>query len=442
MQLVERHRVSMHNDSYDYLRMITHYAKNLYNSGLYRVRQHFFATQSYLSFPQLAKMLTREDQPDYRALPTKVAKQVLRNLHSDYTSFFALLKLKKNNEYDEDVRPPRYKKKDGYAVVTFPKEAISKKVSWDNKRGMYKHVVCGRDNIFRHAFYSQYKDIDCIRIIPKYDGLYFVIEIVYTKSTVPVTADNGRYASVDLGINNLLAVFFNFNTHALLFNGKPIKSINRYYNKQKADSQRKLRACRNTVSYIRNEELCHKDMYTSCKMKRRSEKRSNKINNELHTLTRIFVNHVVSLDVSKVIIGYNIDWKQDIKIGKRNNQNFVSIPHAKLLWMLKYKLALAGIDVIVTEESYTSKCSALDKEPLCHHETYMGKRRHRGLFITKTGLRINADINGAINIMRKVVPNEYVYFDGIEDVAVRPQLCSVTPSGVIGSIYQHIEMSK
>ena len=153
--------------------------------------------------------------------------------------------------------------------------------------------------------------------------------------------------------------------------------------------------------------------------------RSNKINDTLHKASRFLVNHVVSLDVSKVIVGKNNCWKQDIKMGKRNNQTFVQIPHARLIEMLKYKLELVGIELIIVEESYTSKCSALDYEEVTKHDKYAGRRVKRGLFKTSTGVLINADINGAINIMRKVFPNELVYFDGIVGASVRPKLCNV-----------------
>jgi putative transposase len=433
MQLVEKHTVTKCNSGFTYLQMITHDAKNLYNSGLYRVRKHFFQTKKYLSFPKLTNMLVRENQQDYRAMPTKVAKQTLRAIHADYTSFFELVELKNKGEYDKDVRPPKYKKKDGYAVVTFPKEAISKHVVYDKQRGLYAHTVCVTDDVYRYTFYSQHKSIDCIRVIPKYHGMYFVVEIVYTQQPPAIVKDNGRYASIDFGINNLMAVFFNFDTDALLFNGRHIKSINQYYNKQRAQMQQELTLCHNTVSFEKNGELCEKVKRTSNRMDRYSVKRTNKINNELHAISRVFVNHVVSLDVSKVIIGYNKGWKQDIKIGKRNNQKFVSIPHARLLALLQYKLALVGIEVIVTEESYTSKCSALDRESIEYHDIYCGARTKRGLFVTRNKLCVNADINGAINIMRKVIPNKYVYFDGIEGVAVRPRLCKVSQYVAPGS---------
>jgi len=132
------------------------------------------------------------------------------------------------------------------------------------------------------------------------------------------------------------------------------------------------------------------------------------------------INWCVENDIGTLVVGKNDGWKQAIGIGKHNNQNFVSIPHARFIKMLQYKGELAGVEVIVTEESYTSKCSFLDNEPVCKHEQYQGRRIQRGLFRSRDGTLINADINGAANIIRKAVPNAVA--NGIEGVVVHPVL--------------------
>ena len=119
-----------------------------------------------------------------------------------------------------------------------------------------------------------------------------------------------------------------------------------------------------------------------------------------------------------LVIGKNKGWKQSINIGRRNNQAFVQVPHARFIDMLTYKARLVGIKVVVTEESYTSKTSFIDLEPVKKQMVYLGKRIKRGLFKSADGTLINADINGSSNIIRKVVPNAFA--DGIEDVVVRP----------------------
>jgi putative transposase len=185
-----------------------------------------------------------------------------------------------------------------------------------------------------------------------------------------------------------------------------MKSVNQYYNKTKAKLQSKL----------------ENDKRTSKRIEKLTLKRNNKINDYLHKASRYIVNQLVSKDISKLIIGYNKQWKQDINIGKRNNQNFVNIPFYKFISMLEYKCELEGVEMITHEESYTSKCSFLDNEPIKKHDSYLGKRIKRGLFRSSKGELINADLNGSYNIMRKVVPN---FTNGIEGVVVHPRLITV-----------------
>ena len=146
--------------------------------------------------------------------------------------------------------------------------------------------------------------------------------------------------------------------------------------------------------------------YNSIRLNKLTLKRNNKISDYLHKSSRFIVNYCVKNDISNIVVGYNKEWKQEINIGKRNNQNFVNIPHQKLIYMLEYKSKLEGINFIQNEESYTSKCSALDLEPICKHDKYLGKRTKRGLFVSFKGIKINADLNGALNILRKVAPDK------------------------------------
>lgn len=423
MQLVERHYITPSCKDFTYCEMITHKAKNLYNAALYAARQYFFHTKKYYSGVDIINEFTKNNQEDYRALPTKVAKQIIRQVHKDFSSFFALHTKKKQGAYTKPVRIPSYKKKDGYTTVTFPKESISKRSTYNDNTHLYTHTVCSRDKQYFMSFVSRIPEVDNIRIVPKYDGKLFIVEVVYTVNEKSYVYDNGRYLSIDPGTRNLMALFFNFGHETILINGGPIKSMNQYYNKKKAYYRSLLDIHKNHIRYDSGQRM---QVYTSAQIQKLHMVRDAKIRDMLHKITRYVVNLVVSLDVSKVIIGSNKNWKQDITLGKRNNQMFVSIPHSRLISMLKYKLALVGVELIATEESYTSKCSALDKEDIRPHDTYLGKRIHRGLFRTHAGLLINADVNAAINIMRKVIPNEYIYFDGIEDVAVRPRLHTVT----------------
>jgi len=220
--------------------------------------------------------------------------------------------------------------------------------------------------------------------------------------------DKNNVMGIDLGLNNLAACATK--SDSFLINGKPLKSINQFYNKEKAKLQTEL----------------PKNKHNSNQILRLTDKRNNKINDYLHKSSNFIIKYCLTNDIGKLIIGKNDGWKQNINLGKRNNQNFVQIPFNKLIHQLKYKGELVGIDVETTEESYTSKCSFIDNESMVKQKHYCGKRIKRGLFKTKSGKLINADINGALNIIRKVVSNfNSTLIDGIEGVVVHPLLVTI-----------------
>jgi putative transposase len=190
----------------------------------------------------------------------------------------------------------------------------------------------------------------------------------------------------------------------IILNGKPCKSINQYYNKK--------------IAFFKS-ILTTENKKISTRVLNLTLKRDNKIKDYLHKSSRYIVNHLISNQINTLIIGKNKEWKKEINIGKRNNQNFVQLPHSIFISMLEYKCKLLGIRVIITEESYTSKCSFLDNEAICKHSNYLGKKVKRGLFKSFQGKYINADLNGSLNILKKVVPNT-IYSNGIEVIVVSP----------------------
>lgn len=226
------------------------------------------------------------------------------------------------------------------------------------------------------------QNVQQLRFIPK-NG-YIMFEIVYNKKEKGLMYDNGNYLGIDLGLNNLASCVSNTGS-CFIINGKPLKSINQYYNKRLAYLKSKLKGNKQVSRQIRS----------------LTNKRNNKIKDYLHKASRVLINHVVSNGINTIVIGHNRCWKQEINIGKRNNQNFVSIPFNMFISMISYKATLEGINVKIVEESYTSKCSFLDNEQICKHEGYAGRRIKRGLFKTSSGSIINADINAAFNIIRK-----------------------------------------
>lgn len=362
-------------------------SKNLYNATLYVVRKYFFETGSYLNYNSVNKMFTVANNVDYRALPTKVSKHTQMLVDKSFKSFFTLLEKKKNNQYNSPVKIPKYLKKNtGRQVVHYEKGALSFK-----RNGFIKlsrtDIYIKNDNISKES-------IQFIRVVPK--GQLFVVEIGYKVQNKDSIA-NQNIASIDLGINNLISMVDNVTKKGIIINGKPLKSINQYFNKQKSEIQSIL---------VRSNKK-----YSSKKIQKLYIKRNNKIKDYIHKTTRYIVNHLVSNNISTLVVGYNKNWKQDISIGRVNNQNFVQIPFLMILNQLEYKCKLEGIILEIQEESYTSKCSFLDNEEICRHSKYKGLRIKRGLFKTSFDKFINADINASCNILRKYLKKESNKFD-------------------------------
>lgn len=380
MQLVEQHIIKKSNHLYKELDKMCLLSKNLYNQSLYRVRQYYFENKKYLTYANNVNSLTQEQQIDYISLPRKVSQWVCKQVDSNFKSFFTSLKSKNVNH---KVKMPQYLNKNGRNILTFTSQAISQK---ELKKGYLKLSGCENKIKVLH------NNIQQVRIIPQANR--YVVEIIYTIPDVEYKT-NTNYAGIDLGLNNLATISGNIITPTII-NGRPLKSINQFYNKKLS----KLKS---------RQDLCKNKTVNKKKIQTLTNKRNNKIKDYLHKASKILVNHLVSNDISTIVIGHNKEWKQDINIGKQNNQKFVQIPFNTFIHMITYKAQMQGIKVIQREESYTSKCSFMDNEEICKHEKYKGNRIKRGLYKTQTGRLINADLNGALNILRKEIPNA---FDG------------------------------
>ena len=375
MILTERHIIKKTNSLYKELDMLCFLSKNLYNSALYTVRQVYFDNKKYINWININNQFIKDKQTDYYALPCKVSQQTLKMVDQNIKSFFNALKAKNSKP-----RLPKYlDKTKGRFVVTYTNQAISKT---ELKKG---YIVLSKTNI---RIKTKIHDVQQVRIVPQNNVI--VVEVLYKADCKSNISDIRKYCGVDFGLDNLMSCGFS-DVRPMLINGRPLKSINWHYNKKKAELQSLL-----------------KNKYTSNMLTNLTIKRNNKISNYLHKSSRLFINYLVSNDITDVVIGYNKEWKQGINIGRVNNQNFVNIPYYKLLNMLTYKCELLGIRVHITEESYTSKCSFLDNEEICKHDEYKGKRIKRGLYKSSDGRLINADINGALNILKKVI-GEYEY---------------------------------
>ena len=394
MQLVEQHIIQANSPYWQVIDAAAFASKNLYNLALYEMRRKFFADGFTYSYQSLYHLVKSTDA--YKGLPAKVAQQVLKGLDKAWKGYFAAHKewQKDSSKFLSEPRLPKYKDKTaGRNVLTYTIQAVSSqllRIGQVALSGLSGLIVKTKQTM-----------IDCVRVVPK--KTHYVVEIIYSREVEPAALDDTFVAGVDLGLNNLAVIASNKpGFQPVVVNGRPVKSINQFYNKRRAELQSILGS---------QKALSHR-------INRLTDKRNRRIAHYLHTMSRQVVDRLIVDRIGLLVIGKNDGWKQEIGIGKRNNQNFVSIPHARFIEMLTYKCEWVGIKVVLTEESHTSKSSFLDLEPVRHHENYQGKRIKRGLFRSSTGKLINADLNGAYNIIRKVAPDAFC--EGVEGVVVHP----------------------
>ncbi len=395
MQLVEQHVIGKHDPRYAAIDEAALKSKNLYNAALYETRQAYIFEGRYVNYNEMDKRMQSHEA--YKVLPAKVSQQILMGLDRNWKSFF---EARKRYECDPPKflgrpRLPKYKHKiAGRNILIYTIQALSKKAL---KRGLIQ------PSMLPISVKTQQKDIDQVRIVPKKG--YYVVEVVYEQAIKQAPVNPAYYAGIDLGVNNLAALASNKpGFRPVVVNGRPVKSTNQYYNKRKAELQHKLG-----------------QTGTTARMERMTNKRNRRIDHYLHTASRWIIDLLVQEKIGTLVIGKNDGWKQEVKIGNRNNQNFVQIPHARFIQMLSYKAKLVGIAVLFTEESYTSKASFLDRDPLPIRKpddnteyAFSGKRVARGLYRASGNRYINADLNGAYNIVRKVAPDAFAAED-VED---------------------------
>ena len=414
MYLSEIHRVYKEDSYFSMLDDFSFKAKNLYNNALFYVRQYYIYQRNlkegkpvenlivpdevlsymkdkgsyinYNSLDYLAKQLNNSLTDDYKLLPLAAASQsVLKQLNTNCLSFFKSLKSYNKNPSKYNGRPkmPKYLDKEngrfGFALT--------------NQNCKLKDGFLNFPKSFNgFTLKTKVDNLKQVRIVPKSN--YYQIEIVYEVKEDLKVKDNSRYLSVDLGVTNLAAITNNFNGEQWLISGKPIKSVNQYYNKLKSDYQ-------SLAKKLNNKHITKRIL-------KLTKKRNDRIDTYLHKASKLLVDLAISYDVSKIVIGYNQSWKQEINIGKRNNQNFVSIPFLTFVDYITYKAKLKGIEVILTEESYTSGTSFLDGELPIKANYKKSRRINRGLFKSNNGKLINSDVNGSYQILKKVIGDYYV----------------------------------
>lgn len=393
MRQVERHWIKENHELYSVCDDLTFKAKNLYNAGLYQIRQSIFERDkckeevkpSVLSWFKLEAQFRSEKQDDMLRLPAKVSSGILRLLGSNIYSYYQTLKCyhdKSNLSVTHKPKPPRYlHKTEGRCIVEFNNQTISK------KRGVNGELIlCPKE--LKLVIPTKVENPKCVRIVPKLGA--FVIEVIYEVEEVPLK-HTGNYAAIDLGVDNLASITFSNGVNPLVVKGSKIKSINQGYNRLIAKVQSNLPTNQRTSKHIhrlwRNREL--------------------KLQAELHKITSFLSLYFDEMSVEKVFIGKNVGWKQEVSLGKKKNQTFVNIPYNTFISQLTYKCKLRGIEVVEQEESYTSKASFVDQDDIpVYGETeekpqFSGKRISRGLYKTKQGFLLNADVNGSYNILVK-----------------------------------------
>lgn len=408
MTLAEIHTIGTRHPAFDECRRVCALSKNLYNRANYLVRQTFIETHkqklagtvahaTYIGYQEMRRLI--KEEVDYKGLPQKVSNQTLMGLDRNWKSFFASIRDWKVNpqKYLGMPKIPRYKAPvGGQCVATYEGGAISRKML---KRGLVRLSGTTIEVPTKATGIRQ------ARVVPV--GNHYRVEVLYEKKEKAAVAGASAWG-IDLGVNNLATIGGNVGKPFIL-NGRPLKSVNHHWNRRMA----KIRS----IAEKRNGTKSTK------RMERLTAKRNAKVNDYLHRASRCIITQAASNGVSTLVVGHNPGWKQEICIGSRNNQNFTQIPHSRFIQMLQYKGQLDGIRVMVQEESYTSKCSFLDSEEVRKHDVYKGKRVKRGLFRASDGTLVNADLNGALNILRKAVPNAFA--DGIGAVAVPPRVITL-----------------
>ncbi len=396
MQLVEQHRIDRHDPRWKAIDAAAWASKNLYNKTLWHTRQAYvFQGHTVLSYSFLDKLMQATDL--YRALPAKVAQWVIKQVTLAWKSHFEVMNRYTTNPASFAGHPglPDYlDTKKGRNLLTYTDQAISrdpKNAGWVIPSGLAIQVQT------RHT----HAEIAQVRIVPR--STHYVVEVVFEQVPNPQPVDPALIASIDIGVNNLAAITSNQPGFVpLLVNGRPLKSLNQGYNKRRAKLQAAL----------------PKETYTSRALDAMTDARHRAIESYLHTASRAIITLLVKEGIGTLVIGKNVGWKQNVNLGKKTNQHFVFLPHARFIDMLTYKAALVGIVVMTLEESHTSKCSFLDGEAIGHHDQYVGKRVKRGLFRAATGVLLNADINASYNILRKFAPEAFA--NGMSTCVLRP----------------------
>lgn len=397
-------------EEYLILRELCHSAKNLYNQAVYNIRQYYFDEGKYLNYVENNKLLKSSE--NYQILNSNMAQQILKEVDGAFKSFFRLLKLKSKGEYKEKVKLPKYLPKNSFTTLVVGFVRLNENTfilpySQSYKKN-HRPIKINIPPLLLD------KNIKEIRIIPKFNARFFEIQYTYQVENEQRNLDKNNALAIDLGVNNLATCVTN-RGKSFIVDGKKLKSINQWFNKYNA----KLQSIKDKQGYGKTLTMKQKYIWN---------KRNNRVNDYLSKSARIIINYCLENNIGTLVCGYNNDFQRNSDIGKKNNQNFVNIPFSKLQSKLEYLCEFYGIKYVDQEESYTSKASFFDMNIIPEYKekdnieySFSGKRVRRGMYKTLKGYILNADVNGALNILKKskVVDLEVLYHRGEVDTPVR-----------------------
>ena len=399
-------------EQYEILKDLSHTAKNLYNYGLYQVRQHYFKTQEYLSYNQNYKIC--KDNENYKLLNSNMAQQILKSLDSSFKSFFALLKLKAKGQYSSKVSIPHYLDKESFyplliGFVRLSEDNLGFTLPYSNLYKKSNPLIT-----FKIPTVLKDKKIKQIKLVPKYQARFFEIQYVYEleeRIEKPILNSN-HVLAIDLGINNLMTCVSS-EGKSFIIDGRKIKSLNQWFNKENSRLQS-----------IKDKQ---KIETTTLKQKKLALKRQHQVDDYIHKACKQVISYCVQNQIGTLVLGYNESFQKESNLGKRLNQQFTHLPFGKIKDNLKYRCEQIGITFVIQDESYTSKASFWDQDalPVFKEEkkkpVFSGKRIKRGLYQTSKGILLNADLNGALNILRKskVVALTSLYSRGVVNPPLR-----------------------
>ena len=412
MHLTVKQQVKhLSKEDYKTIKELCHIAKNLANEAIYNVRQYYFAEGEFLKYEKNYTLL--KNSPNYKLLNSNMAQQILKEVDGSFKSFFGLIKLAKQDRYAfKDCKLPHYLPKDGYTTLVIGFVRLKgNKLILPFSNGFKKTHKAVEITIPPILLDKKVKEI---RIIPKAKARFFEIQYIYEAECVQRNLNTNNALALDLGINNLVTAVSS-NGRSFIIDGRKLKSINQWFNKENA----RLQSIKDKQHYGKK---------STNRQKAIARDRNNKVNDYMNKAARKVINYCIANDIGALVVGYNETFQRSSHIGKRNNQNFVNIPYGQLRSKLEYLCRLNGIVFVKQEESYTSKSSFWDQDDIPVYNAdnpreyqFSGKRVHRGQYKTASGKTINADVNGALNIMRKssVVDVSILYGRGEVDTPVR-----------------------